>query len=241
MAIGSRCLVVEDDAASSEMLRQALNAVDIEADGIADGLQAVSLLKTEKFDAVFLRLDLTASDGIDLTRQVRSSGVNRRTPIVAISGGRNHGTMAAAFGAGANFVLFKPVDRGQLASLAHMIKGPVEQERRRFRRVKVRRKVTMTLAAPVSVEVSAPGSATVSNGTTLDLSLNGMMVQSDQTFPVGTVLDLAMELLPENSPVRARGRVTRRVAEGFMALEIEDGPHTEREKIMAFLLPMIST
>ncbi len=196
-SIGSRCLVVEDDAASSEMLRQALNAVDIEADGIADGLQAVSLLKTEKFDAVFLELDLTASDGIDLARQMRRSGMNRRTPIVAISAGKRHGMMAAAFSAGANFVLFKPIDRGQLMSLAHMIKGPIEQERRRFRRVKVRRKVTMTSGEDVS------------NGTTLDLSLNGMMVQSDRTFPVGTALNVAIELMPGSSPVSAKARVAR--------------------------------
>jgi CheY-like chemotaxis protein len=229
MTIGGRFLVVEDDVASSELLRQELNAVDIEAAQIANGLQAISLLKTEKFDAVFLELDLAVSDGIALARQMRSAGINRRTPLVAISGGKTNGSMAAAFGAGANFVLFKPVNRTQLASLAHIIKGPVEQERRRFRRVKVRRKVTILSGSDVS------------NGTTLDLSLNGMMVQCDQTFPVGTILSLAIELMPGSSPVSAKARVARLAAAGFMALEIEDGSATEREKIMAFLLPMIST
>ncbi|PYU23105.1 MAG: hypothetical protein DMG30_12765 [Acidobacteria bacterium] len=48
-------------------------------------------LKKEKFNALSLDLRMPPPDGIELTRQIRSSRLNRVTPVIVITGETEHG------------------------------------------------------------------------------------------------------------------------------------------------------
>jgi PleD family two-component response regulator len=66
---------------------------------------------------------MPAPDGMALTQQMRSTELNRSTPIVIITGEKDSGVMARAFQAGANLFLFKPVDRIKLLRIIRIVRG----------------------------------------------------------------------------------------------------------------------
>ncbi len=224
----NKILIVEDDPALCDFIREVLSSAEMEAHAETDTTHAATRLKEEKFDAVFLDVQMPPPDGIELTRQMRVSGLNRTTPVVIITGAEDRGLMTRAFQAGANFFLYKPVDRTRLLQLIRVTQGSIERERRRFRRVKIRCKVSIKLNQDRL------------DGTTLDLSLNGMLVQAARVLPVGSVVQVRLELPPTTPPMRAAARVVRLVGDDCMGLQLESVGMAESERLQEFLIPLIS-
>ena len=68
-----RILVVEDEAALSRQLAEALAGAGYAVDAALDGARADFLARTEAYDAVLLDLGLPGQDGLTLLRQWRES------------------------------------------------------------------------------------------------------------------------------------------------------------------------
>jgi DNA-binding response OmpR family regulator len=228
MKVPSKVLVVEDDPALCNFIQEVLSSEEMEADGVTDGTQAAARLRVEKFDAVFLDIRMPPPDGIELARLMRASKLNRTTPIVMITGEQERGVMTRAFQAGATFFLSKPVDRTRLLRLIRVTRGSIQHERRRFERVKV------------SCKVSIESKQDRFDGTTLDLSLNGMLVQAHHVLPLGSLIQVSLELSPATPPVRVAARVVRVVGDDCMGLQLENIGEAESEHLQEFLLPLIS-
>jgi CheY-like chemotaxis protein len=64
---------------------------------------AAQCVGKEKFDVVLLGLRMPSLDGIGLTRQIRTAGINRMTPIIVVSDDQQPSAVALAFEAGASF------------------------------------------------------------------------------------------------------------------------------------------
>jgi CheY-like chemotaxis protein len=144
--------------------------------------EASSRLAKEKFQAVFLDVHMPRPGGIELAGQMHASGMNRSTPIVIITGEDDRSALTDAFNAGANFFLYKPIDRHRLLRLIRVAQGPIQREARRYERVKDSCKVTIERNQE---HVS---------GMTLDLSLGGMFLQASRTLPLGSVVQILLEL-----------------------------------------------
>jgi DNA-binding response OmpR family regulator len=226
--VSNKILIVEDDPALCELIREVVSSAGMDADGMTDSSKAAIRLKHEKFDAVFLDIRMPPPDGIELTKRIRSLRLNQSTPIVIITGEKDPGLMARAFQAGANLFLFKPVDRLQILKLIRIAQGPIERERRRFRRVKVNRKVSIQLGEDRL------------DGKTLDLSLNGIMVQVNRTFPVGLLVQVNVELWSGMPPVCWAAKVMRLIGKDCMGLQLENLRGDESEKLQNFLAPLMA-
>jgi DNA-binding response OmpR family regulator len=133
MSMPNKVLIVEDDPRLCEFIQEVLGSAEMEAHAETDSTQAAVRLREEKFDAVFLDVRMPPPDGIELAQQMRASGLNRTTPIVIITGEGERDLMTRAFEAGANFVLFKPVDRTRLLHLIRATEGSILSERGRSR------------------------------------------------------------------------------------------------------------
>jgi len=224
--VPTRILVVEDDPGLCEFIREVLTSADLDAEAMTDSVQAAARLKTEKFSAVFLDLRMPPPDGIELTRQIRSSALNRVAPVIVITGETEHGLMARAFQVGVNFFLFKPVDRTKLLRLVRVTQESIEQERRRFQRLKVACKVSI-IAGSDRLE-----------GKTLDISSKGMLVQAGRLLSVGSTVNVAIELSPGAAQIRASARVVRVVGQEYAGLEIQDMNAQDVYRWHEFLLPL---
>src|SRR5207245_9314459 len=195
----ARILVVDDHAPTCELISEILCSAGMDADSATNSVEAVARLGREKFHAVFLDMHMPPPDGIELAQQVRASPVNASTVIVMITGEEDRTVMARAFAAGVEFFLFKPVERNKLLKLIRATEGSIERERRRFTRVRLRCRVLMET-----------GSDRL-EGTTLDLSLGGALVQSNRALPSGTLVTVSLELEAGTPPMRSGARVIRAV------------------------------
>jgi CheY-like chemotaxis protein len=123
-------LIVEDDADDTDLFLRTLQKVQMGVDTkitahvVSNGIEASELFGKKKFDAIFLDINMLPPDGMELARRVRSSEINRATPIVIITGGEERGLMTRAFQAGAHLFLFKPIDRAQLLRLIQVLLAP---------------------------------------------------------------------------------------------------------------------
>jgi CheY-like chemotaxis protein len=225
--VANKALVVDDDPVTCELISEVLASTEIEASSHTDGASAALQLRQRKFDAAFLDVRMPAPDGIELARQIRSSNLNRKTVIVMITGESEQRFLKRAFEAGANFVLFKPVDRQALLRLLRVVRAPIERERQRFARVNIRRKVSLQ-----SGERRAEGA-------TIDLSWTGMLVEASCVFPVNTQLQFGIQLSAGSPVLRGTARVVRLVGEDRMGLLLEDVSAGARARLEEFLMPLI--
>jgi hypothetical protein len=144
-----------------------------------------------------------------------------------ITGENDRGLLSRVFEAGATFVLFKPIDRHRLMRLIRVSEDIIQRESRQFQRVKVGCKVSMQMDQERSV------------GRTLDMSLNGVMVCADRTFPVSSKIRLDLELASGKATLSGTAKVVRVVGVDCMGLQFENLPIDQARKMQEFLLPLI--
>jgi len=221
----TRALIVDDDADLAELVGAILTSAGMEAEVITKSQEAVERLPKEKFDVVFLDVRMPAPDGIEVARRTRAAGFNQKTPIVMITGESDLRLQRQAFDAGANFFLFKPVDRMRLLRVVRSTRGTVEREQRRFQRVGVSRKVSIATSGK-SID-----------GTTVDLSLGGVLVQAAETLSKDSTVAVFLHL--GGGPIRAKGRVVRVLEENKMAIQFQELAQVDSERLQEFLLPLI--
>ena len=222
-----RVLIVDADKASCDSIQSAMVASNLEAVTETSSSRAAEFLHKEKYDALFLELQMPSPDGLQLAKMARTSGMNRRTPIIMVSGQNTPDSMSRAFEAGANFFIFKPFDRGRLMRVLRAAHGPIEQERRRFHRVQVARHVAVQ-CGDEKLE-----------GTTVDVSLQGMLVEMPRMFPVGSQVRVRLEIAAGQKAVGGTGKVVRQAGHNRMGIELEGLTGDEAERLQAFLLPLI--
>jgi CheY-like chemotaxis protein len=223
----ARILVVDDDPLSGELICEILCSAGMDASFLTSSTEAAGLLKREKYHAVFLDMRMPPPDGVELTRQIRASRVNASTVIVMITGEEERTLMKRAFDAGVEFFLFKPVARNKLLKLIRVAEGPIERERRRFTRVQLRCRASLE-----------SGSDRL-EGTTLDLSFGGALIQSDRVFPLGATVTVSLELGVGTSPMRSVARVIRTVGTDCMGIQFEKIGPDDSSRLQECLLPLI--
>ncbi|MCK4606439.1 MAG: response regulator [candidate division Zixibacteria bacterium] len=80
----ARILVVDDDANLLELLADTLTTIGYKALGAKDGMQALQMLRQEKFDLMISDIKMPVMDGIDLLKKVRR--YYPRLPVLFITG-----------------------------------------------------------------------------------------------------------------------------------------------------------
>ena len=189
-----KLLVVEDDLASLELMTEVFTSLEAEVCPVNESSKAANLVNQEKFDGVFLDLEMPDPDGFQLAGLIRKSSWNKSTPIVIVTGRDDRQTMQRAFSIGATFFLQKPVDRQKLKGLFRTVRGGMLENRRRSARV--------PLQADVSITV---GTRTV-GGVSWNLSQGGMQVEAGNLKPNDAVR-LSFRLPVSNAAIDAAGKV----------------------------------
>jgi CheY-like chemotaxis protein len=80
-----RVLIVDDEPAVCQLIEKTVNTAGMDALVLNNSSQAVQILRSGKFDLVFLDFHMNAPDGVELTREVRQTRANRTTPVILIS------------------------------------------------------------------------------------------------------------------------------------------------------------
>ena len=160
-----KVLIVEDNIASLELMTEVFTSLKAEVRAFSDSEKAVGVVNEEKFDGIFLDLEMPKLNGFDLARLIRKSSWNKSTPIVIVTGRDERKTMQDAFALGATFFLQKPVDRQKLGVLFRTVSGGMLENRRKYIRV------------PIQADVACTVGARTLRGVCWNLSQGGMQVE----------------------------------------------------------------
>jgi CheY-like chemotaxis protein len=225
--VQKRALIVDDEQATCELIGRVLHSAGMEALTLTRSTEATGLLNEGKFDVVFLDLHMASPDGIELAHFMRSSKFNRVTPIILISDDQRPSAMSIGFAAGANFFIYKPIDKDRLKKLLQATQGDIVHERRRTRRVPLRSAVRLNFGGDES------------EGETIDVSMGGLLVRARRTAPIGSAVRVSMQLAPRAKPVMGLGSIVRILSGNQMGIQLDQLPLAESERLQEFLLPMI--
>jgi DNA-binding response OmpR family regulator len=220
-------LVVDDDQSECELLRRTLHSADIQALTLTDSRQAVELLRNQAFDAIFVDVNMPPPDGMAVTKEIRNSTTNQRTPVIMMTGSDDPSLVARGFQSGISFFLYKPITKDRVLKLVRVTQSVNKVEKRRFHRVAVRQKVEVRLNDDIL------------EGHTIDLSLNGLLVRASRTFPPGSRVRIRLGLSPGKASLDVGGTVTRVISLDSMGIHLDTIDINESRQLQDFLLPLI--
>jgi len=189
-----KLLVVEDDLACLELMTEVFESLKADVHPVSDSEKAARLVNQEKFDGIFLDLEMPHLHGFDLATAVRKSSWNKSTPIVIVTGQDDRKTMERAFALGATFFLQKPVDRQRLSTLFRTVRGGFLENRRRYVRV------------PLHTEVTCEVGSKAVRGVSWNLSQGGIQVEAGN-LRYGDPVRLSFRLPASDVEVEAAGIV----------------------------------
>src|SRR5207248_11804753 len=107
-AIPSKILVVDDEVIARQLICAAVGWADLDAVDLDDPLAAQHLLKRERFDLIFLDVEMPGLTGLELCVKIRAMEPNRSTPIVFVTSHSDFGSRAQSVLSGGNDFIAKP-------------------------------------------------------------------------------------------------------------------------------------
>ena len=105
----TRKALIADDSAVLRKILQSVLTEHLDFSKIlqaADGAEAVALINEHDFDLIFLDWNMPEILGIDVLREIRSTGVT--TPAIMVTNEKEGARVVEAFDAGANNYIIKP-------------------------------------------------------------------------------------------------------------------------------------
>jgi diguanylate cyclase (GGDEF)-like protein len=114
MPIGMRVLIVEDDPMSALLLRRTLEAMDHEPIHASNGLEAWQRIQHDAIRLVISDWMMPQMDGLELCRRIRARRERVYTYVVVVTAKRQRQDRIEALHAGADDLLSKPYDQGEL-------------------------------------------------------------------------------------------------------------------------------
>ncbi len=111
-------LVAEDNLLNAQVIVAFLNRLGHSSRVAANGVEALSVLAGEDFDAVLMDIEMPEMDGLDATRAIREGKHNVRNPripVVALTAHALQDYEEKSYDAGMDNYLTKPVDINQLS------------------------------------------------------------------------------------------------------------------------------
>lgn len=107
--MSARILVIEDDAASRELLGVLLAAFGLQASAAADGESGLAAARRERPHLVLCDLQLPGIDGFQVVERLRAEPGLRATKVIAVTALAMRGDRERILAAGFDGYLAKPI------------------------------------------------------------------------------------------------------------------------------------
>jgi c-di-GMP-binding flagellar brake protein YcgR len=212
-------LLVSKDEEAAGVLTPVLARCGIAVSGCGYP-EAMCRLTEEKFDSVIVDFDDPHSAALILQNAQGSPGVKAVT--VALLGDKTK--VRNVFGAGANFILYKPISEEQAEASLRAAAALIKRERRRSYRVPVQ--------APIQIQVQ---NGPELEGILLDLSEDGMDVLAAQPLCPGASLAAHFNLPESNTEVQVTGEIAWASPNGQAGVRFIDVSETLRATLKSWV------
>jgi len=173
--------------------KQFLNRLPVEIVEATNAADARAACVTRRPGLVYLARELPDLDGIDCCRQLKNDPRLQSLPIILVCPEQTADTDDITRRSGCDAVLVKPLERRRFLEIGRSFLAGFREARR-------------TCLLPVqmrnnSEKVFARG---------LDISSGGVFLKSDAQFPIGSILDLEIQLSRDGEPgpkINCQGRI----------------------------------
>ena len=136
-----KVLVIDDEPGVRELISEALSLSEITAVQAADGLEALSFLRRERFDLLILDINMPKLDGLALLEKLRNEGMS--VPVLMLSARADKADINQGLRTGADDYLTKPFSieelvlrvkaimrrsKGEVAEVKVLTCGPISMD-----------------------------------------------------------------------------------------------------------------
>jgi two-component system OmpR family response regulator len=136
-----KVLVIDDEPGVRELISEALSLSEINAVQAADGLEALSFLRRERFDLLILDINMPKLDGLALLEKLRTEGMS--VPVLMLSARADKADINQGLRTGADDYLTKPFSieelvlrvkaimrrsKGEVAEVKVLTCGPISMD-----------------------------------------------------------------------------------------------------------------
>jgi PleD family two-component response regulator len=120
-------LVVDDEAISRRAVTYAIEKAKLKSVNIEDPKVAYDLLTTNKYDLIFLDVDMPGMNGFELCAKLRTLPAHKKTPVVFVTSLNDFESRANSTMSGGNDFIAKPFLFMELAvkALVYVLRGRV--------------------------------------------------------------------------------------------------------------------
>ncbi|REK17429.1 MAG: hybrid sensor histidine kinase/response regulator [Planctomycetota bacterium] len=125
---GLRVLVVDDEADARELIRRIFDECDCQVETAASADEALELLRAAPYDVIVSDIGMPGQDGYAFLRswrKIESESGSAKTPAIALTAYVRAEDRQRSLLAGYQSHLSKPVDRGELLTLAASLAGRI--------------------------------------------------------------------------------------------------------------------
>ncbi len=213
-------LLVCKDEQATDLLTPVLAGfgLGVQCCGYPDALRRVA---EQKFDAVIVDYDDPHSAALVLQSAYEASA-SHKPVTVALLGDKTK--VRHVFGAGANFILYKPISQQQAEASLRAATALMKRERRRSFRVPVQ--------LPVKVQVE---NGSELEGILLDLSEDGLDLLAAQPLCPGAIIHSRFAI-PNHHELDVRGEVAWANPNGESGVRFIDLPENTRQSLQAWVV-----
>jgi two-component system, sensor histidine kinase len=113
---GRVILAADDHAVNRRILSLLLEPHGCQLVLVENGAEAVEAARAQAFDAILMDMQMPVMDGLTATARIRAEGMNRRTPVIALTANAMDVHRAAWDAEGVHAFLTKPIDPALLAA-----------------------------------------------------------------------------------------------------------------------------
>jgi len=121
--MGKKILIVDDSASMRQLVGLTLKSAGYEVIEAVDGKDGLTKLSGNKVDMILTDLNMPNMDGIEMTRQIRSTGAHQFVPVILLTTESQDTKKKEGKQAGATGWIIKPFKPEQLLAVTKKILG----------------------------------------------------------------------------------------------------------------------
>lgn len=121
--MSQKILVVEDNDRNRRLMRILLKSKGYEVIEATTGEEAMNYLKDQKPDLILMDIQLPHTDGLELTRKIKSTKATSDIPIVAVTAYAMKGDRERILEAGCDGYISKPINTREVPLVIAKILG----------------------------------------------------------------------------------------------------------------------
>jgi len=200
-----RILVVDDDQLVCWALEKEFAGIGLSTHGVGNGADALSELRRQSYDIVFLDIHLPDANGIELLQEIDK--ISPDAVVIIMSGDASDTNRQRAYNGGAVQFLEKPLDLSEIHSILKSTLGAHGHNRKHPRHIcRIPLRISIVEPAPEEAQYDLNNL----NGMAADFGVCGLRLHTEYPLRVGQHVrtradsenDHFRRLVPTGSPAR---------------------------------------